>query len=175
MQQILKPFLILIALLMLSGCPATKQSGYNGSGHSNSGYAGDSLTRTGEISSSELISRYIKFAHHYESYQQDQTEADNFARLKNIEIIVFFGLWCHDSQRELPRLLKLLEASNFPKNKLKLITIDTNKTVPSEYAEQFKVKYTPTIFVTQNNQIIAKVVEKPKETLAKDILAQILR
>lgn len=136
-------------------------------------YATDALTRTGLISPDELIKRYVKFSYEYDRYTANPIEATNFARLKDVEIYVFFGLWCHDSQREIPRLLKLIEASGFSKDKLNLVAIDTAKSVPTPFADRFSVRYTPTIYVTQNQQIIAKVVEKPANSLAKDILSQI--
>jgi len=137
-------------------------------------YASDSFIRTGEISVEELITRYVKFAHQYEQYSVDAKEASDFSVLKEVEFVVMFGLWCHDSQREIPRLIKLMEKADISTDKIKLIAIDMEKNVPDEFSSQFSIQYTPTIFVTQENQVIAKVVEKPKNSLAKDILSQIL-
>ncbi|TQV88149.1 thioredoxin family protein [Aliikangiella coralliicola] len=133
----------------------------------------DSKTRVGEISAQELITQYTKFSKSYQQYEVDADESRHFAKLKDMEVIVFFGLWCHDSQREVPRLIKLIEASGSPFKSIKLIALNTEKELPDEYQAQFTVTHTPTIFILQNNQILASVVEKPKLTIAKDILGQI--
>lgn len=140
----------------------------------NANTANDQLTRTGIINSKELLARYSLFKQSYADYQVDANEAKNFAKLKNIEFYVFFGLWCHDSQREVPRLIKLLKAANLPMTNLHLVAIPPSKLVPSEYSAQFNVAFTPTIFATKEGQILAKIIEKPKMSIAKDLLSQIL-
>lgn len=132
------------------------------------------LSRLGEIPAQELIRDYPKFAQSYQDFEPLPNDINNFSRLKGMDIVVFFGLWCHDSQREVPRLIKLIEQSGNQFNSVKLIAVNHKKELSQAYAEQFKVAYTPTIFVLKDQQILARVVEKPRATLAQDILGQIL-
>jgi thioredoxin 1 len=141
---------------------------------SNSLQADDSMTRVGLIGVRELLTDYPKFKAYYDEYEPNITELEKFALLKDMDIVVFFGLWCHDSQREVSRLIKLIEQSGNQFNSVKLITLNIDKKVPDEYLAQFNVKYTPTIFLFKDSQILAEIIEKPKVTLAQDLLAQIL-
>lgn len=84
-------------------------------------YAEDSMTRTGVISADELISRYKKFERSYQRYEDIDEEAQHLEKFKGMEIVAFFGLWCHDSQREIPRLIKLNELAGNPISSLKLV------------------------------------------------------
>ena len=57
------------------------------------------------------------FNTNYDSYEP---AAGTVASLKkqtyeNITVKIFFGTWCGDSKREVPRFLKLLSAISFPK------------------------------------------------------------
>jgi thiol-disulfide isomerase/thioredoxin len=137
-------------------------------------FVDDSMTRTGLIESKELITLYPKFKQQYDQFEPEAKDIKHFSLLKEMDIVVFFGLWCHDSQREVPRLLKLIEQSGNQFKTIKLVALNTDKEMLDEYSSQFKVKYTPTIFMLKNGQILAKVVEKPQNTLAQDLLRQIL-
>lgn len=168
----LKLTLLGLSLLILNACSGLANNPKQ-SLNSSSTSADDSLTRSGEISAQALISDYPKFAQSYQAFTPVDNDVENFKLLKGLDVVVFLGLWCHDSQREVPRLLKLVEQSDYPLKSLKLITINVKKAVPADYSEQFEVSRTPTILVLKNGQIIAKIVEKPAASITQDLLSQI--
>jgi len=135
---------------------------------------GGDMNFSGEITQQALFTEYPKFAQVFDKYQPDSSEVDNFKRLADFDLIVFFGVWCHDSQREVPRLLKLIHDSGVQLNSLTLVAIDQQKTVPEPYQANYPVQFTPTFFVAKDNQVLAKMVEKPKQSITQDLLAQIL-
>ena len=92
------------------------------------------------------------------------------AKLEGKDLLVLFGTWCHDSQREVPRLLKLLEQSKVELNSLTLVAVDYNKQDPQGLAEQFQLKYTPTFIVIDQSKEQHRVVEKPQGTLAEALV-----
>jgi len=141
---------------------------------SNDIFLNDSLTRTGEISSLELISRYEKFKKNYDSYEPEAEDIENFKKLAGLDFVVFFGLWCHDSQREVPRLLKLIELSKTNVGSIKLIALNTSKELTEKYSHKYQVSNTPTFFVLKNREVIAKMVESPEESITKDLVKQIM-
>src|SRR5687768_3194890 len=59
----------------------------------------------------------------YESYNPEPTMVSGLRKedFSGISIKVFFGTWCGDSKREVPRFLKLLSAISFPEKKVQLI------------------------------------------------------
>ncbi len=136
-------------------------------------YAGDTFSRTGEIQPKDLISRYKAFAINYQKYQPSAEELKLFQRLDGFELVVFFGLWCHDSQREIPRLIKLIDQSNTYFKSVKFIALDTDKVLSEKFSSKYEVSNTPTIYVVDNRQIIAKVMERPQGSLSQDLVGQI--
>ncbi|WP_101261794.1 hypothetical protein [Labilibaculum filiforme] len=48
-------------------------------------------------------------------------------KLETISISLIIGSWCHDSHREVPRFIKILEEIQFPFDKLKMNALDTHK------------------------------------------------
>ena len=59
------------------------------------------------------------FNENFKNYTVETINRDNFSELYNYDIEVFMNTLCHDSQREIPRLIKILKELNFPENKLK--------------------------------------------------------
>lgn len=91
----------------------------------------------------------------------------------NFKIDVYFGSWCSDSQRELPKLMKILEHTKFDLKNLNLIGVDRDKIVPglSEQAlKKLNITNVPTIIVYKNGKEINRFVEYPQESLEEDLI-----
>ena len=127
----------------------------------------------GEITGEELLAKERPFSSEYQSYQPSQDELTLFSRLEGMDIVVFFGIWCHDSQREVPRLLKLIEKSGVQLHYVSFVALNLDKKLPEKYQDNFKVAYTPTLFVMKDGQQLAKMVERPKMSISKDLVSQI--
>lgn len=122
----------------------------------------------GDISVQKLLSSYPVFENNYQAYPLDKTEQNIIKQWpNNLSIDVYFGTWCHDSEREVPRLLKIV--ADHPQISLNLITLDYEKSEPQGRAMANQVKYTPTFVVYQNNQEIGRVIEWPEVSLIADI------
>jgi thiol-disulfide isomerase/thioredoxin len=75
---------------------------------------------------------------------------------------VLFGTWCHDSQREIPKLLRMLEDINLKPEKISLIALDYDKNEPLNRGEMLGVKRTPTIIFYKDEIEIGRIEETPK-------------
>ena len=59
------------------------------------------------------------FPKNYDSYKSDIfLSENNFDNIDNFIIELYMGVTCHDSEREIPRLIKILDEINFPDNQL---------------------------------------------------------
>lgn len=122
----------------------------------------------GQISTNELLSTQQSFLVPYEQFtvsSQDILLIKQWPSTVHVE--VFFGTWCHDSQREVPKLLRLL-TYNQAITKL-LIALDYQKSDPEGLAKQKAIKYTPTIVLYKNDQEIGRIIERPSKSLIEDI------
>ena len=110
------------------------------------------------------------FNENFENYTVEKINRDNYSELYNYDIEIFMNTLCHDSQREIPRLIKILKELNFPENKLKIILLNPNKESKMGYEVNKNITNTPTIIFNLDNIEINRIVEFPKESLESDIL-----
>ena len=89
---------------------------------------------------------------------------------RDIEIYVLFGTWCHDSQREVPRFLQLLNSLNIQENYIHLIGLNFLKNEPLDRGKHFQIKKTPTFVFLRNQKEIGRIVEMPEISLEADLL-----
>lgn len=134
----------------------------------------DSNHHLGVISQPELFSKYDVFKQGYDDYQPQTEQLSQMQSLAGKDVLVMFGTWCHDSEREVPRFLKLLSESQVNLNSLTLVALDFDKNDPLGISDTYDLRYTPTFVVLEDREEVARVIERPKHNdLAKDIEQQL--
>ena len=120
----------------------------------------------GDISQAELLERHEVFKRNYDAYEVtagiDGLPAD-------LKVKILFGTWCHDSEREVPRMLKLLAASGVKEEKISLISLDIRKEEPEGRARALDVRFTPTFIFFIGGTELGRIVEQPSKSLLEDI------
>ncbi|MGO3644910.1 MAG: TlpA family protein disulfide reductase [Pseudoalteromonas sp.] len=124
---------------------------------------------SGKITIDVLLSDYDKFSEPYKAFTPTAQDLTLIEKLKGKDLVVLFGTWCHDSQREVPRLLRLLEESQVELASIELVAVDFNKQDDAGIAQAHNLQYTPTFIVKQNGKELGRVIEKPTGTLAQDL------
>ena len=122
----------------------------------------------GDISHAKLLDRHEVFRRNYDEYE---TPAPVEGLPADLAVQILFGAWCHDSEREVPRMLKLLEASGVKQEKISLIALDIRKEEPQGRAKALGVKYTPTFIFLSRNQELGRIIERPSISLSDDVAA----
>ena len=122
----------------------------------------------GDISIKTLFENHEGFQDNYEEYQSGNLLDP--ALFRDIEIYVLFGTWCHDSQREVPRFLQLLNSLNIQENYIHLIGLNFLKNEPQDRGKSFQIKKTPTFVFLRNQKEIGRIVEMPEISLEADLL-----
>jgi len=121
----------------------------------------------GIIEPQALHQTYENFGAEFEDHQISEEDIELVRSIDEpIMIKVLFGTWCHDSAREVPRLNKLLRKAKNINISSSLIAVDRDKTTD----EHYKLEYTPTIIIFQSNKELGRIVEKPRKSLAQDIV-----
>lgn len=112
----------------------------------------------------------------YESYTPVNSVTASLRRqsFDNITIKVFFGTWCGDSKREIPRFMKLLSAISFHEKKVELIAVGGNdslvKQSPGHEEAGLGIFRVPTFIVYRNGVELNRINEFPVFSLEKDLL-----
>ncbi len=120
------------------------------------------------------------FLKNFDEYspKQDIIEAIK-TQLNQYTITLFMGTWCGDSKREVPRFYKVLETLSFPIDRLTTVAVnnqrDSYKQSPGGEHEGLNIHRVPTFIFHKDGKEINRIVESPKTTLEKDILAILLK
>ena len=126
----------------------------------------------GDISQAQLLERHEMFKRNYDAYEVtagiDGLPAD-------LKVKILFGTWCHDSEREVPRMLKLLAASGVKEENISLISLDIRKEEPEGRAKALDVRFTPTFIFFSDGIELGRIVERPNGELQSDLRTLILR
>jgi thiol-disulfide isomerase/thioredoxin len=114
------------------------------------------------------------YASYYAEYQTDDTLINKFQNeIKAYDILLFMGTWCSDSQREVPRFMKILEKAGFPEDQLKIVALDKRdefyKKSPGGEERGFNIEYVPTFIFLKDGKEVNRIVEIPENTLEMDI------
>lgn len=94
--------------------------------------------------------------------------------IDKISIEIFFGTWCGDSKREVPRFLKLLHNISFPEKKVTLIGLGNGdslyKQSPRHEEAGKGIFRVPTFIIYRNGIEINRINEFPIFSLERDLL-----
>ncbi|CAN5838118.1 hypothetical protein BH10BAC2_BH10BAC2_34470 [soil metagenome] len=81
---------------------------------------------------------------------------------QDIQLIVFGGTWCEDTQNLLPVFYKLIDKSGFPDSSITLVGVDRPKTTLYNLHKVFNVTKAPTFIVIKDGKEIGRVEEYGK-------------
>jgi thiol-disulfide isomerase/thioredoxin len=150
-----KNLLCIVVTILLFGCNNTIESPQN-------------KMAIGIINSQQLLAEYLPFSRQFHHFTLTSEQVAQVQAWPNdIVIDVYFGSWCHDSQREVPILLKALTVN--PALKTHLIGVDWSKQDPQGLAKKANINFTATFIVLKNGQEIGRVIERPKINLISDL------
>lgn len=108
----------------------------------------------------------------YKNYNPDSTSYATLSKLlkgKKIEIVL--GTWCGDSKYHVPHFLKIMDDLKISADNITFIAVDGSKHAENGIIDNLKIERVPTFIFTDNKGIeVARIVERPHETLEKDMI-----
>lgn len=134
---------------------------------------------TGEFDQAMLKEKqYISwYEPEYTSYEVEEAKLKDIKKdIKKYRIEVFVGTWCSDSQRELPRLYKILESMKYPTaSKMKVFGVNRQK--KSFYGEEIgkDISHVPTFIFYLNDKEVGRIVESPVSGYLEEDIAMIIK
>lgn len=100
--------------------------------------------------------------------------AANFGKHKDsIQLVIFLGTWCEDSQVIIPKLFPFFDAAGFSNDRVTLIGVDRNKKSISHITDAFNVINVPTVIVMKEGKELGRVVEYGQYGMVEKELAEI--
>ncbi|MDD3771885.1 MAG: thioredoxin family protein [Weeksellaceae bacterium] len=109
----------------------------------------------------------------YDAYQPSPAVLKQIkSKIKRCRIEVFMGTWNDSSKVYYPRLVKILDETKFPKERMLTYAVNENKR--SFYSEERgkNIEQVPTILIYKGGKEIGRIVESPSSgSLEETILA----
>lgn len=150
---------LFFSLMSVISCPTYAE---------NNGIMVGKITRTdlqeNTVTKKWLDKKYLNYSPNTQIVNQSQVF------LSDVSITIFLGSWCHDSQREVPALLKILDTISFNPGNLSIVALSVNKDTPSKIETKSGITRTPTFVFYRNGREIGRYVEQARKSLEQDIL-----
>lgn len=93
----------------------------------------------------------------------------------SVQLLVFMGTWCEDSQFIIPKLFALADAAGFSNDHITLIGTDRQKKTLSHLSEALNITNVPTIIVLKKGKELGRVIEYGKSGSFDKDLSEILQ
>jgi hypothetical protein len=111
----------------------------------------------------------------YMEYEVDSVRLSPLlGALDDLEIMMFMGSWCEDSQREVPRFYKILDYLGFPESRINLVALNNDpdhyKQSPSHEEEGHDIEKVPTMIFFRFGDELGRIVESPEVSLEADMI-----
>ena len=106
------------------------------------------------------------------SYRPDPAAIETLQQVEQpTEIVVFYGAWCTDSHREIPRFLKIIETVD--NQDITVTDYGVNRQKQDELGkfEIYGIEFVPTFIVIRNGIELGRIIERPDKSLAEDLAA----
>ena len=85
------------------------------------------------------------------------------------EIVVFYGAWCTDSHREIPRFLKIIETVDNQNITVTDYGVNRQKQDELGQFEIYGIEFVPTFIVIRNGIELGRIIELPNKSLVEDL------
>lgn len=115
----------------------------------------------------------------FQKYYDEYITNDNvILRIKdsldNYKIKAFYGTWCGDSKRGVPKFYKVLDKADFNMDNLEMIAVDKKpeayKASPNGEEKGLNIHRVPTFIFYKNDKEVGRIVESPKQDYERDML-----
>ena len=130
----------------------------------------------GATNPARLLSIVPEYRERRESYAPDLSELEYLATAIHPDdrMEVFLGTWCSDSQREVPKFLKILDVMREKYNRslpVSFVAVDRSKSKPEAAIEGHHLEKVATFIYYRGDKELGRIVEKPTGLLEDDLLA----
>ncbi len=126
----------------------------------------------GECTFDDLMNRasFSWLAQGAAEYRPD-TARISFLRkhLPAYHIVIFMGTWCDDTYNLLPKLYKVITATNFPMGNYTMYGVDRNKVTKNIEHKLYKIENVPTFIISRGNTEIGRITENTKKSIETDL------
>lgn len=126
----------------------------------------------GKINRSNLLTYEHSqwYAKEYDFFKIDSQWIETITPLtQGVSYQLFLGTWCEDSQREVPGMLKILDALGTDPNAIDMYAMDEDKRTPENYEQGLDINNVPTLIFYKDGKEMNRIVEMTVASIYKDM------
>jgi len=155
---------ILLLLLLQQGCSGKQEL------HSAKVLQDGEELLWGRISAPQLFFDYPDWKIEYNNYQVDTIALYGLKPDREHAVEIFFATWCEDSQREVPRFLKINDLLHFfAEDSIRMYAVDRKKQLAGNLCSLRNISRVATFIFFKSGREIGRIIEYPQETMEKDL------
>ncbi len=129
----------------------------------------------GEIKLADLLKKKKDYAAAASQYRPNGAAISLLKSVQRpVEVVVFFGTWCHFCKKHLPRLVKSVEVAANPNITVRFVGINEDLTEPEALISKYAVSKTPTMIAWAGGGEIGRIVEEPTKSVEEDLALLLL-
>ena len=102
-------------------------------------------------------------------------QLSNIVSSDSIDILLFAGSWCGDSESEVPKIYKLFQVAKIPLTKITLYGVDRQKLEPTGTAQKYEIQRVPTLIILGKGKEKGRIIEYPKVSWEEDIFKILMK
>lgn len=116
------------------------------------------------------------YTKNFEAYLPNASVVEAIKKTKSSKYTmrIFFGSWCGDSKRELPKMMRLLKEIGFPEANISIVGVDDSTEVykqsPGKQEAELSIFRVPTFIIYDGKNEVSRIVEYPVESMERDLL-----
>ncbi len=137
----------------------------------------------GEVTREKIVEHLHTWDVDYFEYLPDEELLPRIGEyIFNVDITIVLGTWCSDSQREVPRLWRILDDLGYPLSEIKMLAVGSSRftsdmgipknllTWSDRVKKRYGVERVATIIISKGGKELGRIIETPEESLEKDLL-----
>jgi len=124
----------------------------------------------GKVGRASILEISPEWRKEFDTYAPARADLDTLAGLsRKAHLDVYFGSWCGDSRRQVPRFLKILDQAAPRRMRVRFYALDRSKKEPARLIEGMGIERVPTFILSVGGREVGRVVETPRTTLEHDL------
>jgi hypothetical protein len=130
----------------------------------------------GRVTPESILSISPEWRANHDAYEPDPGDVQRLSSSPvAARLDIYFGSWCSDSRREVPRLLKILDHAASRNLKVRFYGLDRSKKEPARLVKRGAIERVPTLILKVRGREIGRIVETPRTSLEHDLALLIER
>jgi hypothetical protein len=130
----------------------------------------------GRVRPEAILSISEEWRTNRDAYEPSETDVRRIASLQvGATLDVYFGGWCSDSRREVPRLLKVLDRASPRHLKVRFFGLNRTKKEPVRLVKRGAIERVPTFILLVGGREVGRIVETPQTSLEHDLAVLVER